>query len=208
MTGAWRLGVLLLPLALAGCLDDGDGGGGPRGADRGERTVVSVELTTRPLRPVVAACRAAAGEESLRVPAVCPQLVPDLKILTERDDPNLILPSPPTWYELTFNTAVAEPGHWIVGVGRPRAARESVLSDRFHEVEGLPRLVQRFRAAGARVAVYWYPPPGGAMHRGHVIAFVQGRNLALWASIHGRRYADAALAMVLDMARVAFSRDE
>jgi hypothetical protein len=200
MTGGWRLGVLLLPLVLAGCLDDGDGGEGPRAADRGERSVVSVELTTRPLRPVVAACRAAAREKSLRVPVVCPQLVPDLRIVTEGGDPNLVIPFPATWYELTFNTATAGTGHWIVGVGRPKAARESVLSDEFHEVKGLPRLVERIRAGGQRVAVYWYPPPAGAMHRGHVIAFVERRGLALWASIHGRRYADAAVAMVLDMA--------
>jgi hypothetical protein len=41
------------------------------------------------------------------------------------------------------------------------------------------------------------------VHEGHVIAFVRMGDLSLWASIHGRRYGDAAVAMVLDMARSA-----
>jgi hypothetical protein len=194
MTGAWRVFVLWLPLALAGCLGDDDE------RRRGAPTVNSVELT-RTLPPQVrAACRAAAREESLRVRPVCPGLVPDLRILTEKDNPNLSLPFPPNWYELTFNTAGPGPRHWVVGVGRPRAARQNVLSDEFHVVKGLPRLVDRLRVGGERVSAYWYPPPGGAVHEGHVIAFVRRSDLSLWASIHGRRYGDAAVAMVVDMA--------
>jgi hypothetical protein len=34
-----------------------------------------------------------------------------------------------------------------------------------------------------------------------VIAFAHTSGLSVWASIHGRRYDDAAVAMVLDMAR-------
>jgi hypothetical protein len=194
MTGACRVGVLLLPLALAGCLGD----------EANRRAVApkvsSVELTRTPPRQVVAACRAASRAKSLRVPPICPRLVPDLRIATERDDTNLSLPFPPTWYELTFNTAGPGPRHWVVGVGRPRAARQNLLSDEFHEVKGLPRLVDRLRIRGERIAVYWYPPPGGAIHEGHVIAFLEMRDLSLWASIHGRRYGDAAVAMVVDMA--------
>jgi hypothetical protein len=190
MTGAWRVGVLCLALALTGCLDDGDA-----------RRVTSLELTRTLPRPVAAACRAIARDESLRVPPICPRLVPDLRIVTEEDNPSLIVPFPPTSYELTFNTAVSEPGHWVVGVGRPQAARQSVLSDTFNAVKGLPRLVRRLRDGSERVALYWYPPPGGAIHEGHVIAFVEKSDLSLWASIHGRRYGDAAVAMVLDMAR-------
>jgi hypothetical protein len=189
MTGAWRLGLLCLPLALTGCLDDDDA-----------RRVTSVELTRSLPRPVAAACRAVARDESLRVPPVCPRLVPDLPIVTEEDNPSLMVPFPPTSYELTFNTA-SEPRHWVVGVGRPRAARQSVLSDRFNAVKGLPRLVRRLRDGSERVAVYWYPPPGGAVHEGHVIAFVEKRDLSVWASIHGRRYGDAAVAMAIDLAR-------
>jgi hypothetical protein len=39
------------------------------------------------------------------------------------------------------------------------------------------------------------------MHEGHEIAFVRMRGLSLWASNHGRRYGDAAVAMALEMAR-------
>jgi hypothetical protein len=135
------------------------------------------------------------------VRVVCPPLVPDVRIVTEKDNPNLSVPFPPNSYELTFNTAVPEPRHWVVGVGRPAVASENVLSDRFHVVRGLPKLVKRLRVGGERVAVYWYPRPGGAMHEGHVIAFVRMRRLSLWASIHGRRFGDAAVAMALEMAR-------
>lgn len=89
----------------------------------------------------------------------------------------------------------------MVGVSRPRAAEENILSDKLHVVKGLPKLIKRLRVGSERVAVYWYPPPGGAVHEGHVIAFVRLGDLALWASIHGRDYGDAAVAMVLDMAR-------
>jgi hypothetical protein len=124
-----------------------------------------------------------------------------VRIVTEGDTPNLSVPFPPDHYELTFNTAGPEPRHWVVGLGRPAAAEENVLSDKLHVVKGLPKLVNRFRVGSEQVAVYWYPPPGGAVHEGHVIALVRMRNLTLWASIHGRRYRDAAVAMVLDMAR-------
>jgi hypothetical protein len=197
-----RMVWLALALALAGCVDDSDDDG-RRGEDRDAPAVTSVELTRRVLPPVAAACRAASREESLRVPAICPGLVPDVRIVRERDNPNLSLPFPPDHYELTFNTAVSHPRHWVVGVGRPTAAEEHVLSDKFHVVKGLPKIVKRLRVGSERVAVYWYPPPGGAMHEGHVIALVRMRDLAVWASIHGRRYGDAAAAMVLDMARSA-----
>jgi hypothetical protein len=212
ITHVWRLGLLWLALALAGCQDDGDRGEGRRSADRGDRVrevrvdpeetrrVVNVKLTRRVPPPVAAPCRAASREESLRVPAVCPGLVPDVRIVTEQDNPNLEVPFPPNWYELTFNTAVANPRHWVVGVGRPGAATENVLSDKLHVVKGLPKLVERLRVGSERVAVYWYPPPGGAKHEGHVIAFVRMPQLTVWASIHGRRYGDAAVAMALDMA--------
>jgi hypothetical protein len=212
MTRAGRFGPFWLALALAGCLGDGDGDG-RRGQDRGDhvpevrvdprdaRSVSSVKLTRRVLPPVAVACRAASREESLRVPTICPGLVPDLRIVTERDNPNLSVPFPPDHYELTFNTAVPAPRHWVVGVGRPSAAEKNVLSDTFHVVKGLPKPVKRLRVGSERVAVYWYPPPGGAVHEGHVIALARMRDLTLWASIHGRRYGDAATAMVLDMAR-------
>jgi hypothetical protein len=123
ITGAWRLGVLWLPLALAGCLGDGDRDEGRGGADRRERVpevrvdpedarrVVSVTLTNTVPPPVGAACRAASREESLRVPAICPGVVPDVRIVTERDNPSLSVPFPPDHYELTFNTDVREPRH-------------------------------------------------------------------------------------------------
>jgi hypothetical protein len=164
------------------------------------RRVVSVKLTRNLPPPVAATCRAASREKSLRVPAICPRLVPDVRIVTEEDNPNLSVPFPPDHYELTFNTAVPEPRHWVVGVGRPAAAEENVLSDKLHVVKGLPQLVKHVRVGSEQVAVYWYPPPGGAVHEGHVIALVRMPDLALWASVHGRRYGDAAVAMVLDMA--------
>jgi hypothetical protein len=213
ITRAWRLGVLWLPLALAGCLGNSDRDEARRSADRGDqvrevrvdpeetRRVVSVKLTRRVPTPVAATCREASREASLRVPAVCPGLVPDVRIVTEKDNPNLEVPFPPTWYEPTFSTAVPEPRHWVVGLGRPGAATQNVLSDELHVVKGLPMLIKRLRVGSERVAVYWYPPPGGAKHEGHVIAFVRMPQLTIWASIHGRRYGDAAVAMVLDMAR-------
>jgi hypothetical protein len=196
--------LLALSVALAGCLGGGDEDVSEVRADRdGARRVVSVELTTRLPRPVAAACRAASRETSLRVPVVCPPLVPDLRIVTETGNPNLSLPFPPNRYELTFDTARPELPHWVVGVGRPKPAKRNVLSDRFHVDKGLPKLVKRLRFGRDRVALYWYPPPGGAMHEGHVIAFVRMRGFSLWASIHGRRYGDAAVAMALEMARKA-----
>jgi hypothetical protein len=213
ITRAGRLGLLALSFGLSGCLDDGNEGEARRSADVNRsvrevrvdpeeaRRVASVNLTRRLPRPVVATCRQASRETSLRVRVVCPPLVPDVRIVTEKDNPHLSVPFPPNWYDMTFNTAAPEPRHWVVGVGRPKAASQNVLSDRFHVVKGLPKLVKRLRVGREQVALYWYPPPGGAMNEGHVIAFVRMRGLSLWASIHGRRYGDAAVAMALEMAR-------
>jgi hypothetical protein len=213
ITHAGRLGLLALSFGLSGCLDDGNTGEAPGSADVDQsvrevrvdpdeaRRVRSVKLTSRLPRAVAATCREASRETSLRVRVVCPPLVPDVRIVTEKDNPSLGVPFPPNWYTMTFNTAVSDPRHWVVGVGRPEAARQNVLSDRFHVVKGLPKLVKRLRVGRERVALYWYPPPGGAMNEGHVIAFVRMPGLSLWASIHGRRYGDAAVAMALEMAR-------
>jgi hypothetical protein len=168
-----RLGVLSLALALAGCLDDGDGSEARRRADGGDqvrelrvgpeeaRRVVSVKLTRRAPRPVAATCPAASREESLRLQVVCPGLVPDVRIVTEKDNPNRSVPFPPNWYELTFNTAGREPRHWVVGAGRPAAARENVLSDKFHEVKGLPMLVNASASAASGLPCTGISRPAG-----------------------------------------------
>jgi hypothetical protein len=174
ITRAGRLGLLAFGFGLYGCVDDDNGGEARRSADINQSVrevrvdpeeagrVASVKLTRRLPQPVAATCRQASRETSLRVRVVCPPLVPDVRIVTEKDNPNLSVPYPPNWYDMTFNTAVPEPRHWVVGAGRPRAASQNVLSDKFHVVKGLSELVKRLRVGSEQVALYWYPPPGGA----------------------------------------------
>jgi hypothetical protein len=54
------------------------------------------------------------------VRVVCPALVPDVKIVTEKDNPHLSVPFPPNWYDMTMpeTTPIAKPlGVPPVGTG-------------------------------------------------------------------------------------------
>jgi hypothetical protein len=110
---------------------------------------------------------------------------------------------------LSFNNG-DPPGparHWIVGGGLARAVEKWVLTDVANEIKGNPELVGRRDVDARQVLIYRFPPfPAGGPNRGHRGAFVRvGRDEMVFVSLHGKRYVEAAVEMVLDLAKEAES---
>jgi hypothetical protein len=79
-----------------------------------------------------------------------------------------------------------------------------LLTDFINEVKGKPTLVRLEDVAGRRVLVYRYPPyPAGGVNGSHWAAFVRVGEELVFASVHGRRYVNAAVAMAVDLAEQA-----
>jgi hypothetical protein len=76
-----------------------------------------------------------------------------------------------------------------------------VLTDFANEVKGNPTLVRGMTAADRGIRVYRFPPyPAGGVNGGHWAAVAPVGEEIVLASLHGRRYVNAAVAMALDMA--------
>jgi hypothetical protein len=145
------------------------------------------------------------------VRVLCPKLIPDVPLLT----PGAGLHGPilfePTYYMLSFNNG-DPPGparHWIVGGGLARAVEKWVLTDVANEIKGNPKFVRRQDVDARQVLIYRFPPfPAGGPNGGHWAAFVRvGRDEMVFASLHGRRYVDAAVEMALDLANEAEAQE-
>lgn len=112
---------------------------------------------------------------------------------------------------LSFTTSEGETGrpptsaveHWITGGGKRQAVRRWLLTDAFNETPGNPKLVRRLSVLDRRVLVYRYPRRAGGPNMGHWAAFVEVEGELVFASLHGRRYVDATVAMAVDLARQA-----
>jgi hypothetical protein len=153
---------------------------------------------------VTATCRDAARQTRFRI--ICPELIPHVPIVHDHSVYGAIVyPGEPNFYMLTFNNGDnGRALHWIVGGGTRAAVDKWLLSDRFNEVKGRPKLIERARLRGRPVSVYRFPDyPAGGPNGGHVAALVDAGGLIVFASPHGYAHQDAALAMAADLLRIA-----
>ena len=167
-----------------------------------------LELTYRVPRQVRQACAEARRLASVRV--VCPRLVPDVPLTKIAGLwGSIVIDAEPRFYMLSFNNGGLPGGkrHWLTGGGLARVVDKWVLTDFANEVKGEPKLVRRLNVRGRRVLVYRFPPfPAGGPNSGHWAAFVRSDDEVVFASLHGKRYLDAAVEMALDLAQQAERR--
>jgi hypothetical protein len=153
------------------------------------------------------ACDEARRLASVRV--LCPTLIPDTPITKiEGLWGSIVLDAEPRFYMLSFNNG-DPPGagrHWIVGSGLAPVVEKWVLSDFANEVKGEPRLVRRVDRGNRVVLVYRFPEfPAGGPNGGHWAAFVRVGDETVFASLHGKRYVEAAVETALALADQADS---
>jgi hypothetical protein len=142
---------------------------------------------------------------SIRV--ICPDLIPAVP-LSAASGGSGPLPLGDDAYMLSFTTAEGEDDrpltgavdHWITGGGKTETVRTWLLTDAFNESPGSPTLVRTLTAKGRRVLVYRYPTRAGGPNMGHWAAFVELKEEMVFASLHGRQYVEAAVAMAVDLA--------
>jgi hypothetical protein len=159
------------------------------------------EIPTR----VREACGKARRRVTVRV--LCPKLIVDVPLFRPGGGLHGPITFAPTYYMLSFNNG-DPPGparHWIVGGGRARAVEKWVLTDVANETKGNPKLVSRRNVDARTVLIHRFPPfPAGGPNGGHWAAFVRvDRHEMVFASLHGKRYVDAAVEMALDLAKEA-----
>jgi hypothetical protein len=89
--------------------------------------------------------------------------------------------------------------HFIIGLGSPEWLDRYVFDDRFNTVRGRPRHLQDVIVDGVTVRLYRF---FGGANAGHVGAVVDRLDRTqAFASMHGRRFAGAAILMAVDLAR-------
>lgn len=199
--------VVLLSLPAGACWGE-KSPSEPRPSTDADR-LSHLELTSEIPSRVRAACDRARKRASVRV--LCPELIPDVPLFT----PGARLHGPisfdPTYYMLSFNNG-DPPGparHWIVGGGLARALEKWVLTDVANAIKGNPKLVGRRDVDARQVLIYRFPPfPAGGPNGGHWAAFVRvSRDEMVFASLHGKRYVDAAVEIALDLAKQAEAQE-
>jgi hypothetical protein len=200
--------LVLLALSAAGCIN---GGGEAKPREDARSTDERWHLDDARLRrlgltrdipvSVRKACAEARRATTIRV--ICPRLIPEARL---SNSGAIVLLTERRFYELDFNT----PGpqrrvqHWLTGGGQAGVVKRWVLSDFANVVKGNPTLVRELDVGGRRVHVYRYPPyPAGGVNGSHWAAFVRVGEELVFASVHGRRYVNAALAMAVDLAEQA-----
>jgi hypothetical protein len=167
-------------------------------------------LTRKIPAQVRRACAEARRLSTVRV--VCPRLIPDVPLSkVEGLSGSITFQAEPRVYMVSFTNAggffnrpLKGVEHWIVGGGKPAVVDKWILTDVANEVKGDPTLVRVVNRDGRRIRVYRFPTyPGGGPNGSHWAAFVRVDDELLFASLHGRRYVPAAIAMALDLAREA-----
>ncbi len=138
----------------------------------------------------------------MRVPVVCPPLVPADGVVS---DPNLCgaesRDAAGDFYLLTFNNGqIAGHTHWIVGAGRGQTVHRSLFDPRIWAVPGRVRRLGERRYGPWAVTFYRFPlyPSGGELG-GHDLALAHLGKTTYFASVHGRTHHDADAAMLLAM---------
>ena len=203
--------ALATTLACLGFTAAGCGGSGNsveasnQGPDGKQRRLDSIRLKELDLTYAVPAQVREACTDArrfARVRVICPRLVPDVPLTTIEGLWGAMV-SDPGFYELTFNNGGLPGGkrHWMTGGGKASVVEDSVLTNSRNEVKGDPKHVRTVEVGGRRVFVYRFPPfPAGGPHGGHSAAFVRVGDEMVFASLHGRRFVDAAVEMALALA--------
>jgi hypothetical protein len=199
---------MVVPMALAmlfggACLGEKNSPGQPHSTDAARLSQLG--LTSEIPGRVRTACERARRRATVRV--LCPKLIPDVPLFTPGAGLHGPISFEPNYYMLSFNNG-DPPGparHWIVGGGLDRAVEKWVLTDFANEIKGNPKLVRQREVNARRVLIYRFPPfPAGGPNGSHWAAFVRvGRDEKVFASLHGKRYVDAAVEMALDLANEA-----
>jgi hypothetical protein len=160
--------------------------------------VDSLRLTTRVGMRVRSTC--AQARRQVRIPVVCPPLVPGDGVVRDRNLYGAEVMDPArNFYLLTFNNGQnAGHTHWIVGAGRGRTVRRYVLNPRIWDVPGRVRRLGERRYGPRRITFYRFPShPSGGAFGGHDLALAHLRGTTYFASVHGRTHDDADAAMLL-----------
>jgi hypothetical protein len=162
--------------------------------------VHSMRLTTRLDPRIRSTCEQA---RRLRLPAVCPPLVPTGGVVA---DPGLYGFQGPTlpdrtgdFYLLTFNNGDNSGHvHWIVGAGLGRTVERELFDARVWVVPGRIRRFGQRRYGPWRITFYRFPPyPSGGELGGHDLATAATGGTTYFASVHGRTHHDASAAMLI-----------
>lgn len=211
-----RLALTCAALAIAapGCLhEDSDKGHGSEAESQrlSAARLRELDLTYEVPRQVRRACAPARRQATVRV--LCPRLIPDVALTQiEGLSGAAILPlEERRFYMLNFTSAGGFAGrpvegviHWLVGSGQAAIVGRWVLTDATNEVRGDPRLVRELIVRGRGVRLFRFPPyPGGGVNGSHWAAVVRAGDELVFASLHGRRYREAAVAMAVDLAEQA-----
>jgi len=197
---------LVAGTALAGC---GGGGGAAKSSTPSHRTAaplavpahLSIPLTTRVPARVREVCREATGVTDLRV--VCPRLVPKVPLVRNHNlSGPAANPTDRSYYLLSFNNGEnGRARHWVIGYGAPGPIERNVLSDRYNEVKGNPKVIAHRILDGRRITLYRFPThPAGGVNGGHVGALVPVGRYLVFASIHGE-HGDSSAVLAVAYAR-------
>ena len=139
---------------------------------------------------VRATCRAAA--RYARVAVRCPRLVPDIPIERRLGYGSLSPIGERRAYTLTFNNAGRL--HWIIGGGSQERVR------RYELKESSVSRRRRIKEGGITIDLYRFREfPRGSYHGGHVGAFIQYGSQVVFATVHGVKHTDVAVAIARSM---------
>ena len=208
MSAACLAAAAVLVLAGLGCSSgEPEDGTQPRELDAAQ--LRRLGLTRDVPAQVREACAEARRLATVRV--VCPRLVPDVPLTRIEGLWGSMVSGPGLVYELSFVNAGGFFGrplkgveHWITGGGEANAVQKWILTDFANEVKGDARLVRSRVVRGLRVRIYRFPHyPAGGPNGDHVAAVVRVGDELVFASLHGERYVEAAVAMAADLAERA-----
>jgi hypothetical protein len=178
--------------------------------------LLELGLTREIPNQVLEACAEARRLATVRV--LCPELVPNIPITNMEGSYGSIVPTAQTHvYMLSFDKDFFNPPqdcgeaqaqgncpgvkHWIVGGGDAGVVEKWILTDFANEVKGDPELMESREVDDRLVLIYRFPSyPAGSVNGSHWAAFVQVADETVFASLHGERYVEAAVAMALDLA--------
>jgi hypothetical protein len=165
---------------------------------------------------VLEACAEARRLASVRV--LCPRVIPNIPIThTKGSYGSIVFADQPRVYMLSFDKDFFNPPqdcgeaqaqgncpgvkHWIVGGGDAGVVEKWILTDLANEVKGDAELMESREVDDRLVLIYRFPTyPAGGVNGSHGAAVVEVGEETVFASLHGRRYVEAAVEMALDLA--------
>lgn len=208
MSVARLAAVAVLALAVLGC-SSGEADDGRQPPELDAAQLRRLGLTREVPGQVREACAEARRLAKVRV--VCPRLVPDVPLTRIEGLWGSMVSGPGLVYELSFVNAggffdrpLKGVEHWITGGGVAEVVQKEVLTDFVNEVKGNPKLMRSLAVRGRLVRVYRFPRyPAGGPNGDHVAAVVRVGDELVFASLHGERYVNAAVAMAVDLAERA-----